>query len=86
MIYDDVKKLSGTHTPRQLEKKFAKEFAKSPSGLLRAHQMAAKVARVDSANSRGGEIRAKVAEILKLNPNLNLHVAYQRAGVALGIL
>jgi hypothetical protein len=86
MIYDDVKKLSATHTPRQLAKKFSKEFKDNPRGLLHAHQMAAKVERVKTANARGPEIKAKVSEIMLANPNLNEHEAWVKAGRALGIL
>ena len=86
MIFDDVRKLAETNTPRQLERKFGKEFKDNPRRLLHAHSMASKAARVKTANARGPEIRAKVAEIMEQNPNLNLHTAYVRAGQALGIL
>jgi hypothetical protein len=86
MTFDDVRRMSETMTPGQITKKLAEEFKDNPKGLLLAHGWAEKAARLKSANSRGPEIREKVAEIMKLNPSLNLHQAYRRAGIALGIL
>ena len=86
LTFDDVRRMAETMTPAQLAKKFAEVYADDPNGLLIAHGWAEKVQRLESANSRGPEIRAKASEIMKLNPNLNLHQAYRRAGQALGIL
>ncbi len=86
MTFADVKQMAETMTPGQLTKKLALEFKDDPSGLLLAHHWAERAQRLQAANSRGPEIRAKVAEIMKLNPSLNLHQAYRRAGEALGIL
>ncbi len=82
----DIKKLSETLTSRQLEQKISKEFADRPKGLLQAHGMAARVVRMKSENGVCPAIKKKVDEILKLNPKMNLHVAYRLAGRALGII
>jgi hypothetical protein len=86
LIIDDVKRLSATMTPKELERHFAKTFAQNPSGLLHAHGMAAKVERTKSANARTGELRTKVREFMKTHPDMPLHQAYRRVGAEMGLL
>ena len=69
-----------------LTKRFAKEHARSPSGLVHAHRRAAMEARMKSFSEQGPIIRAKADEMREKYPHMNIHQIYSIVGHDMGIL
>jgi len=69
-----------------LTKKFAREHARSPSGLYHAHARAAKEARMESQAEQGPIIKKLADEIQAQYPSMGLHTCYSIAAKRLGII